>query len=269
MARSMIKIAIAAKSQSGVPARDLVVAARKAGVEGVSWCSRFAPPGDKAAAEALMLDTLRGGLTTVAYEVDGAPLDGDGFRAVIASAEALHAPIVVAELPVELERRRGLAARATRALFIEKVRRAGDLLEAGGLTLVFDPTRWRREGDMGEALGLAREIAHPSVRLRWEPPASGGFDELMESMQPFAGWIRQLVARPLGPDGGYRPLGERAEEWQHWLDFFERNAGLAGMAHWVVLHDAGAGGPGFGPDAAWLRQTAAKLARLRGCRERG
>ena len=265
----MIKVAVAARSLGEVPARDLVAAARRAGVEGVSWCSLFAPPGDKAAAEALMLDTLRGGLTTVAYEVDGAPLDGDGFRAVIASAEALHAPIVVAELPVELERRRGLAARATRALFVEKVRRAGDLLEAGGLTLVFDPSRWRRSGDMDEALEFAREIGHPSVRLRWEPPASGGFDELMESLQPFAGWIRQLVARPLGSDGAYRPLGERAEEWQHWLDFFERNAGLEGMAHWVVLHDAGAGGQGFGSEAAWIKQTAAKLARLRGSKVRG
>ncbi|MBN1242076.1 MAG: hypothetical protein JXA15_05130 [Spirochaetales bacterium] len=265
----MIKVAVATKCQSGVPARDLVAAARKAGAEGVSWCARFAPPGDREQAEALMLDTLRGGLTTVAYEIDGTPLDGDSFRAVVASAEALHAPIVVADLPVELERRRGLVARATRSLFVDKARRAGDLLVAGGLTLVFDPSLWRRAGDMDEALELVAEIAHPSVRLRWEPPAECGFDEVMEGLQPFAGWIRQIVARPVGADGRYRALGERAEEWQHWLDFFERNAGLEGMAHWVVLHGAPGGSPDSGPDVAWLRETAAKLARLRGSKARG
>lgn len=237
----------------------------------MAWCEGFVPPGELRLAESLMLDTLRQRLSTVAYEMSACPGNGSGderFIASLASAVALHSPLIVCPLP-------GIASDPSmRANLIDSLRLAGDAAGRQGIVLALDlERRSTRQGFLArgsmarisiDGLSLLREIGHPFVRLRWGPAAKLDFDPLMEELEAFAGLVPQLAARAMGEGGEREPLEARDEDWQLWLDCFERQAGLGNMSHYVVLYGgAEDGGLGLRADAAYLRTTLGRLAKAR------
>jgi hypothetical protein len=208
-----------------------------AGLEGVEWAAEaHLPPGDRAAAEALMMDTLLSRLSIISYaalyRITAGTEHGLGFDAILETASALQSPILrlfVGSAPL------AHTDPASRGLLVEEIRRLGDRAAERGITICLSFGRGTFLETYEGARDLLSLLDHPFVRLAWEPLPGTKTEEATAAAQGFVGTTSLLLARKADRLGRSGPLAEDSEAWSQRLDAFRAGETAPKMNRFVLL----------------------------------
>jgi 3-dehydroshikimate dehydratase len=233
----MIRIGLSSTALLTRDYREVLRIARAAGLDALEWAGGMHVPLDDAqAAEAIMMETLRAGLTIASfaplYRAGASGEMGLRFEAVLQAASILQAPALRVYVG-EARESGGGSGDAVR--LAESLRRLGDKAAARGITLCLSFGRNTWMDRYSAALALAAAVGHPFVRLAWESlpgmlpaAASAALDE-------FAGSVSMLIARRLDRDGQPERLSDEADQWRRRISAFKRAETDPKMARFVVI----------------------------------
>ncbi len=258
----MIHTALSSAALIGSPYASILESATKAGVHGIEWSyDSGLEPGNIAQAEDLMMATLRAGLSTASY----ASLfrvgvhSGEAFSALLATARALHAPIIrlwAGDKSPSPER--------DAEDFASSVRILADRAADEGVTLCLGMGRGSALDSYERARLLLEAADHPFVKLCWEPLPGSSFDGAMEAFSSLVGRVGILCARSSGKRSENILLRDKAEDWLLYLDAFDEQGGAPDMARYVVIRSFKDGRPeSLADDVRLVRHWAEKLRRYR------
>ena len=269
----MIRIGLSSTALLSREARGFLRVAAAAGFDAVEWGSEAHAPGeDPKAADDLMIDTLRAGLTIASY----APLyraGSDGgfnarFGAVLEAAARLQAPyirIFAGQSRPAGRRRRPPAEDPGLEPLAAELRRLGDLAAERGRSLCICPCPDTWADSYEAASALAAAAGHPFVSLAWEP-LPGASDEAASAALEAAGrGVRLIMARKLGRDGAAGRLADDEAHWRRRLAAFKAAESDSKMGSFVILGAARVGAepgddlPGLQEDLRFLKGLAAEL----------
>jgi hypothetical protein len=147
---------------------EVIGRAKELGFDGIEWTGKVhLGSGDRERASALLMSTLRAGLTIASCApveaYSAASEDTADIEKALETARSINAPIV------RLGFGRGCRAEGRqRVIFLDKLRRIGDLAGSFGISLAFSPAAGTPLDSLAEALCLADELSHPFVSLSWE-----------------------------------------------------------------------------------------------------
>jgi 3-dehydroshikimate dehydratase len=261
----MIRIGLSSSALLTRSAKDVIAAAKASGIDAIEWAGDLhVAHDDLAAVQSAMMDTLRAGLTTVSYaplyRVSAESEAGLRFGAVLRAAAILQAPFV--RIYIGGPGRRDLAQ-------VDKLaaaaRRLGDMAARQGLTLCLSFGKGTGMDSYASAGELLAAIAHPFVRLAWEPlqgVSPGDATLALERSSPALGMI--LAKRP-GGGATAEGFADEAGEWRLRLAALRASATAAGTGQFALIGTAsdveGPAGllPGLARDAAFFRGLGAEL----------
>jgi hypothetical protein len=261
----MIRIGLSSQALLTRSTADIIAAARKCGAEAMEWAGGVhIPHGDPKAAEGVMIETLRAGLTTASYsaiylhESDASP--DARIDSIFKAADILQAPLVRIFLGghsasrLDPERRAHLVAEA---------RRLGDRAGLHGRTLCLSMSRHSSLDRYPDAIALAAEIDHPFVRLAWDALPGLKSDEASGALEDAGARVAMLVARHVEVDGVAGSLAGEEDIWRRRLSAFKRTEIDPKMGLFVFIGALSDGDfapgeppPGLAADVALLRRLA-------------
>ena len=210
---------------------EVIELAKGAGLDALEWAGEaHASLDDPAAAEAIMMDTLRAGMTVVScaplYRLGRSGETGLRFEALLGASTILQAPCVRVYVGSPRDALEPLAAEA---------RRLGDLAAARGVTLCLSLGRQTWLDSYEAADRLLAATAHPFVRLAWEPLPGVAPAAASEALERLAPSVAMIVARRLGLDGLPARLADEEAEWRRRLAAFASAPGDPKMARFVLI----------------------------------
>ena len=268
----MIRIGLSSTALLAQDHRELLRAAASAGFDGVEWAEgAYAPLDDPRRAEALLMDTLREGLTVASYaslfrasaapEARGSELR---FAAVLEAAARIQAPNV--RIFAGGRRARPFPPARDPALqaLASESRRLGDLAAKRGVTLCVAPCRNTWVDSYEAASALVAAVSHPFVRLAWEPLPGTPAEAASASLERLSGAVSLVVARKLGRDGSVGRLADDEAEWRRRLAAFKAAESDPKMCSFVIVGAArngsepGLAAAGLEEDARFLKALAAE-----------
>ncbi len=258
----MIQTALSSAALIGSPYASILESASKAGVHAIEWsCDAGLEPGNITQAESLMMATLRAGLSSASY----ASLYRVGvhsevaFGALLATARALHAPIVRLWAG-----NKSPSPEKDAEDFSASVRGLADRAAEVGVTLCFGMGKGSALDSYERARLLLEAADHPFVKLCWEPLPGSSFDGAMEAFSSLVGRVGILCARSSGTPRDNILLRDKAEDWLLYLDAFDEQGGAPDMARYVVIRAFKDGRPeSLADDVKLVRHWAEKLRRYR------
>ncbi|MFZ4615635.1 MAG: sugar phosphate isomerase/epimerase family protein [Rectinemataceae bacterium] len=164
----MFRIALSSSVFPDLGPDKVVGRAKELGFDGIEWTGQLhLGSGDRDRANTLLMTTLRAGLTIASYApakaLPSACEDRVAIEEALETARSINAPIVRIGL--------GPGCRSEgrqRVIFLDKLRRIGDLAGSFGISLALSPAAGTPLDSLVEALCLADELSHPFVSLSWE-----------------------------------------------------------------------------------------------------
>jgi len=240
----MIRVGLSSTALLTRGYRDVIDAAKGAGLDAVEWAGEaHAPLCDSEASQQIMIDTLRAGLTVASwaplYRLGLSGEHGLRFEALLGASGALQAPCIRVYVGLPSDSLDSLAAEA---------RRLGDLAAEKGLTLCLSFGRATWLSSYKAAWALLAAVDHPFVRLAWEPLPGVASEESTRALESLAPMTAMLIVRSLGRDGHpARPEIDEAQ-WRRRLAAFANSGGDPDMSRFALI---GAVHPDcVGPDCA-------------------
>jgi hypothetical protein len=242
------------------PARVLAIA-KEIGFDAIEWAGdAHVPAGNGKLAMAILMDSLRAGVTVASY----APLYrakaggewGLGFETILATAVALHAPnlrIFAGADPADR------LLPPDREALVAELRRLGGLAAARGVTVALGLGRRTALEAHAAARSIVDEVGHPFVKLAWEQlpgapdaEADAALDAAARGEIP--GGYALLYARRSDLTGKAASLRAEAEAWRRRLNAFDAPPHEDALGRFVILGRTGAEDPErLRDDAAFLR----------------
>jgi hypothetical protein len=238
----MIRIGLISSSFSGFSPQDVLKFAAETGFEGVEWAAEtHLLPGDKAAAQALMMDTLLARLAIVSYaalyRVCPGQESGLGFQSLLDTATILQSPII----RIYAGRSASGKDHEGRERLLEELRRLGDLAAARGITICLSFARGTALEEYASARSLLSELGHPFLRLAWEALPGAKSEEASATIGEFAASTSLLIARKTDSQGRGAPLSKEAEVWGRRVEAFRSGETEPKMSRFVLLGRVGEG----------------------------
>jgi hypothetical protein len=233
----MIRLGLSAQAFPTKSPQDVVRIAVAAGLEGVEWAAEsHLSPGDRKAAEALLMETLKAGLSIVSFAALYRALPegehGLGFEAILDTASALQAPIVRIFAGSSA---RGRAGPSDRAPLLDELRRLGDLAGQRGITVCLSLSRGTALEGYAAAEALLAELGHAFVRLAWEPLPAVADSEATAALGRLASSTSLVLARRADRLGRGGPLAEEKTAWASRLPAFLAGETDPKMSRFVLL----------------------------------
>ncbi len=203
------------------PARIVDLVAR-AGLEGIEWGGDVhVPHGDLATAKEVRKLTREAGLAVAAYGsyYHSAESEDEGlsFAKVLDTATDLGAPTVRVWAG---GRGSAEADEAYRSRVAGDLRRVGQLAGDAGVIVACEYHGGTLTDTNESAQALMREVAHPNVRLYWQPTVGKGVDYCRDGLAASLPHLANLhVFHWRLSEGGHdqRPLAEGEGEWLEYL----------------------------------------------------
>ncbi|HUX36550.1 MAG TPA: TIM barrel protein [Rectinemataceae bacterium] len=236
----MFRIGLSSSAFLASSPDEVVARAKTLGFEGVEWAG--APhlgAGDQAAAERVMLATLKSGLTVVSYSPLYRVVPGGGrgisFEALLGTARAIYAPVI----RVYAEEQSKSSPANDRKAFVDELRRLGDLAGEHGITMALSPNPRSVLGGLREAVSAVEEAAHPFVRIAWEPVPDDpqGYDlEILEAAPELFSILRP---RAVDKDGKSVGLESDSSYWARIIGAFSAKPGPRDIGRFVLLGGIG------------------------------
>lgn len=226
----MIRPGLVSVTFRQLPPEDVIAFTAQAGLEGIEWGGDVhVPPGDIARARLVGQMTRDAGLEVASYG-SYYRLDGDGFEAVLETAQALGAP------NIRVWAGRVGSAEATPEQWVRAV---ADARRLAGIDLSVEFHQGTLCDSVAATLRFLGEVE--SFKTYWQPRTS---DESPEALLPHLSnlhvfhWTAE----------GRRPLAEGAGEWRRYLEVLEGE-------RWALLEFVKDDSPEQGlRDAETLRQ---------------
>lgn len=217
------------------PAEEIIGLCVEAGLKAVEWSENaHVMPGDPSGAGKLYEKTLEAGLTVAAYGSYyrlGQNEDVEGtFGASLASAKALHAPLIriwAGTEPSEAvseERRKVLAAEAVKIC---------DMAEAEGIKVAME---WHKNTltDTNEsAMKFLKEAGHGNLYCLWQPTVALNMAQRTEGLDLLGDRLLNLHIY-YWLEGVRRPLAEGTDEWRQYLEHVNRDEDRFGLLEFVM-----------------------------------
>lgn len=169
---SKIKLALSSRTLAGLEPQKIVEIASNAHIDGIEWAARpHLPHGQAEKAEALMMLTLRNGLTNSSYGsqyqiglADQPNSRYQDFAAIIETCRYLQIPVIrIWASPV---RPSGLLQRAA---FNAQIHRIADMAGNYGMSLALEPHIKSHISRYRDLLDLIEGIDHPYFKACWSP----------------------------------------------------------------------------------------------------
>lgn len=235
--------------------------AKEAGLDGVEWAAEsHLPPGDKAAAQSLMMATLMARLSIVAYaalyRVRPGMEAGLAFDRLLDTTSALQAPILrifVGQLPY------GKESGKDRESLLAELGRLGDQAGKRGITVCLSFARGTSLENYDAARALLRDLDHPFVRLAWEPLPGRKPEEATAAVQDLTARISLLMARKTDALGRACPLSEDAISWESRVEAYLAGETAPKMSRFILLGRIGEEDESrLKEDAAFLQELVAR-----------
>ncbi len=236
----MFRIGLSSSAFLASSPDEVVARAKSLGFEGVEWAG--APhlgAGDRAAAERVMLATLRSGLTVVSYSPLYRVVPGGGrgisFEALLDTARAIYAPVI----RVYAEELSKSSPAFDREAFVEELRRLGDSAGGHGITMALSPNPRSVLGGLREAVSVVEEAAHPFVRLAWEPPPDEAHAYDLEVLEASPELFSILRPRAVDREGRSVALDSDPGYWARIIGAFSAKPGPRDIGRFVLLGGIG------------------------------
>ena len=197
----------------------IIEIARAAGLRSVEWGGDIhVPAGDAAKAAAVYQATAAAGLAVAAYGSYyklGTHEDPAGeWQRVLASAAALHAPVVRLWAGV---RASAAVGEAERAALAREAQSAADAAADRGITLVFECHRNTLTDDWRSTLRLLEEIGRPNVKTYWQPNEERDFAYNRQALAALLPHVVNLHVFHWPVPDTRLPLREGAADWRAYL----------------------------------------------------
>jgi hypothetical protein len=260
----MIRIGLASSAFPARSPREIMQLALEAGLDGVEWAAGFhLAPGDKGAAQTLMMETLMSRLSIVSYaalyRVSANGENGLGFASILDTASTLQAPILrifVGQKPL------ARTVDEEKVRLLEELARLGDLAGERGITLCLSFGKGTSLEEYGAARRLLAKLDHSFVRLAWEPLPGVKLEDASAAIAEFSPRTSLVLARRTDRLGRSSALSAEAEAWKGWIEAFRLGETEPKMSRFILLGGIGDGDEArLHEDAVFLRGVSAPPAR--------
>lgn len=239
----MIRIGLVSSSFSTFSPQDVLKFAANTGFEGIEWAAEaHLQPGDKAAAQSLMMETLMARLSIVSYaalyRVSPGKETGLGFQSLLDTASILQAPILrifAGHVPYDREQDEA------RNRLLEELKRLGDLAAQRGITLCLSFGKGTALEEYKAARRLLGELGHAFVRIAWEPLPGARPEESSATIEEFAASTALVIARQTDTHGRGSPLSAEGELWTRRVEAFRSGETEPKMSRFILLGRVGEG----------------------------
>ncbi|AWT60616.1 MAG: 3-dehydroshikimate dehydratase [Candidatus Moanabacter tarae] len=198
---------------------DLV---QRASLSGIEWGGDIhIPHGDLKRAQETRRRTENAGLQIFAYgsyyRSVASEEEGLSFNTILETAIALGAPIIRIWAG-----RRGSAEvdRKYRTLIAENIRAIGNTTQAQNIQVVLEFHSNTLTDSADSALCLIREVAHPNIKLSWQPPHAESTGIRLEGLKKILPYLLNLHVFHWKSGNGKldrRPLNEGVDDWTTYL----------------------------------------------------
>ncbi len=235
--------------------RQIVDLAAAAGLDAIEWGGDVhVPHGDLAAARDARALTADAGLAVASYgsyyRAGKSEAEGLAFPAVLATAQALDAPVIRVWAGAQ-----GSAAAAPeyRALIARDLRRIGAMARAAGLMAALEFHVNTLTDTAASAIQLLDEVGPGAgVRTYWQPPVGRAAADCCADLRLLAGHLAHLHVHYFDPAARrQRPLAEGAAAWRQYLALAAPAPGA--RRHALLEFVAGGAPEQFLADAQTLR----------------
>lgn len=197
------------------PAQIIELAA-ECGLVGIEWGGDVhVPPGDVETANRVARETKEAGLRVAAYGSYYRLAEAPPFAPVLASADALEAPLIrvwagnKASADATDEDRRRVA---------DDARRVGELAHAVDRQIVLEWHGGTLTDTTESAVALLEAIDHPAVRTYWQPRVAEPFEECLADLRAALPYVAGAHVFQWGQSHlDRRPLAEGEEVWRAYL----------------------------------------------------
>ncbi|HET7839147.1 MAG TPA: hypothetical protein VFL04_05265 [Rectinemataceae bacterium] len=264
----MIRIGLSSQALLMRSPAEILSAARSAGAEAREWADGVhVPHDDHKAAEQVMIETLRAGLTTASYSAIHLPEADGGSEArtesVFMAADILQAPNIRLFLGGHPTPRPDPSRRSR---LVADARRLGDRAAKSGRTICLSMGSHTFLDRYAEALALTAEIGHPYVRLAWDALPGVNAEEASGALEEAGSSVCLVMARHVERDGIARGLAGEEAQWRRRLAAFKRTELDPKMGLFVfvgAMRDGASGAEGaqacLAEDISLLRRIADEL----------
>lgn len=210
---------------------EVIKTAARAGLDAIEWETNLhVAAGDLRSAEETMMATLQAGLTTASlasiYGAGGSDEGHKRFGTLLATASAMHAPLLRIYVSASVAELRDLASELTVL---------GDLAAEKGITLCLSFGRKTFLDHYDRARSLLAAVRHDFVKLAWEDLPGTLHAEATTALEDFGRAAGLLVARCAAKDGSALPLAREAEAWRERLRAFKLSEPDPKMGSFVFL----------------------------------
>ncbi len=208
---------------------EIVRLTREAGLDGIEWGGDVhVPAGDLSAARSAAALCREAGLDVLSYGSYFRADEGEDFAPVLASAQALGAPVIriwAGRKSFEESSPEEFAALASR------IRTAGEQAAAAGIRIGFEYHRGTATQTKEGAVALLKAINLPNVGCYWQPNPDISFEEQLAELRALRPWLMNLHVFNWSADNQAHPLSEGAASWSAYL----AEAGQAPGSHDLIL----------------------------------
>lgn len=233
----MLKSGLASMTLRPQTAEYIIDLARECGLDGIEWGGDIhVPHGDEARAREVGRRTRDAGLAVASYgsyyRVGHSEIDGLPFANVLATAEALGAPLLRVWCGKQGSDK---ADAAYWQAIIDDTRRIVAMTEGAGMTLSFEFHAGTMNDNPAATRRLMEAVAHPDLRTHWQA-------------EIWDGSIADLRAHNLAVLAAIRPWLSYVHTYQYVPDEEGKWAQVPledGRADWRVYHAALAGHEGY------------------------
>jgi sugar phosphate isomerase/epimerase len=257
----MIRPGLVSISFRNLAVQEIVDLCVRAGLEGIEWGGDVhVPHGDVGTARQTARTTAAAGLSVAAYGSyyrAGETVDNPDFADVLASAQALGAPLI----RVWAGKRGSADADVTyRTRVVDDLRRISSLAQQAGIVVACEFHGGTLTDTNASALALYGNVNHPNLRAYWQPPVGQGVDYCLHGLRSILPRLANLHLFHWTVKDGKRarePLAAGHSIWSRYLDLARQAEG----DRWVLLEFVRNDDPEqLVADADALRQCLADLA---------
>ncbi|NJK92793.1 MAG: sugar phosphate isomerase/epimerase [Blastochloris sp.] len=232
---------------------EVIALVRQAGLEGIEWGGDVhVPHGDLETARRVAELTQKAGLRVAAYgsyyRVGSSEKDGLGFEKVLASAEALGAPLIRVWPGIQGSSETEPSARQW---ITDECRRIAMMAAEKGVRVATEYHANTLTDDPGSARRLLEEVGYPNFRTLWQPSNGREADYCQDSLEKVAPWVENLHVFHWQPDFSNRRA--LAEGEKRWLSYLQRARELEGERYALMEFVPGDEPEAFLRDAAVLK----------------
>ena len=194
---------------------EIVRLTREAGLDGIEWGGDIhVPAGDLAAARSAAALCREAGLEVLSYGSYFRAGESEDFAPVLASAQALGAPVIriwAGAKPFEESDPAEFSALASR------IRAAGELAAAAGIRIGLEYHRGTATQTKEGAVVLLQAVNLPNVGCYWQPNPDIAFEEQLAELRALRPWLMTLHIFNWSAGNAAHPLSEGAAAWTAYL----------------------------------------------------